>query len=58
MSVKAEPVAEHNESATQVKKPGAARAPVRLAKLLRGLEGKLDSKSAAAHGDLEILEIA
>jgi UDP-N-acetylmuramoyl-L-alanyl-D-glutamate--2,6-diaminopimelate ligase len=41
-----------------MKKSDGAHAPVRLAKLLRGLEGKLDAKSIAAHGDLEVLEIA
>ena len=57
MRVKAAPMPEHDESATQVKRSGAAPVPVRLAKLLRGLEGKVDAKSAAAHGDLEIVGI-
>ncbi|HVA95018.1 MAG TPA: UDP-N-acetylmuramoyl-L-alanyl-D-glutamate--2,6-diaminopimelate ligase [Candidatus Dormibacteraeota bacterium] len=49
---------EHKENATQGNRTGAPRPAVRLAKLLRGLEGKLDPKSVAAHGDLEIIEIA
>ncbi|MGD0906243.1 MAG: UDP-N-acetylmuramoyl-L-alanyl-D-glutamate--2,6-diaminopimelate ligase [Candidatus Acidiferrales bacterium] len=58
MSVKAVPVVEQSEIGTQMKKSGGAHAPMRLAKLLRGLEGKLDAKSVATHGDLEVLEIA
>jgi UDP-N-acetylmuramoyl-L-alanyl-D-glutamate--2,6-diaminopimelate ligase len=56
--LKVESVAEQSEDFLQEKKMAAARAPMRLAKLLRGLEGKVDAKSAVAHGDLEILEIA
>ncbi len=58
MTLKVEPVIEHKQSAAQGKKAGAARPPVRLAKLLRGLEGKMDPKTVAAHEDLEIIEIA
>src|ERR1700686_2187456 len=62
VSVKAEPVAEHNEFPTHGNTPSAPRAPVRLAKLLRGLEGavvtKPNANTATPHGDLEILEIA
>jgi UDP-N-acetylmuramoyl-L-alanyl-D-glutamate--2,6-diaminopimelate ligase len=66
VSAKAEQVAEHNDGATQGTKPAAAHASVRLAKLLRGVEGflvakadaKLDAKTATPHADLEILEIA
>ena len=63
MRVKAEPVAEHNESATQrIKSVAGARAPVRLAKVLRGVELAPDTTGATAramtHGDLEIREIA
>ena len=57
MTLKVESVVEHSEELVQGKKL-AARAPMRLAKLLRGLEGKFDAKIAAVHGDLEVLEIA
>jgi len=58
VTVKVESVVEHSEDLLQAKKTAAARAPMRLTKLLRGLEGKFDAKSAVAHGDMEILEIA
>jgi len=58
VTVKVESLVEHSEDLLQGKKSAAARVPMRLAKLLRGLEGKFDAKNAAAHGDLEILEIA
>ena len=54
MSPRAGIVAEQSESVAQKKLPGAGRDPVRLAKLLRGVEGS----GAAAFGDLEIAEIA
>jgi UDP-N-acetylmuramoyl-L-alanyl-D-glutamate--2,6-diaminopimelate ligase len=54
VSVKAASVAEHNEGAAQKKLPGAVRGPMRLVKLLRGVE----ASGATAHGDLEIAEIA
>jgi UDP-N-acetylmuramoyl-L-alanyl-D-glutamate--2,6-diaminopimelate ligase len=47
-------VAEHSEGAAQQKLPGAGRGPIRLLKLLRGVE----SDGSAAHGDLEITEVA
>ncbi len=47
-------VVEHSEGAAQKKLPGAGRDPMRLVKLLRGVE----ADGAAAHGDLEIVEIA
>ena len=47
-------VAEHSEGTAHQKLPGASRGPVRLLKLLRGVE----SDGAAAHGDLEIAEVA
>jgi UDP-N-acetylmuramoyl-L-alanyl-D-glutamate--2,6-diaminopimelate ligase len=58
VTLKVASVVEHSEDLMQGKKTAAARVPMRLAKLLRGLEGKYDAKNAAAHGDLEILEIA
>ncbi len=58
MTVKVESVAEHNEDLIQGKKTAAARVPLRLAKVLRGVDLKMDAKKAAAYGDLEILEIA
>ncbi|MGC1417107.1 MAG: Mur ligase domain-containing protein, partial [Candidatus Acidiferrum sp.] len=58
MIVKVETVAEHKEDSTQAKKAAAARVPLRLAKLLRGVDVSVDPKKAVAHGDLEILEIA
>src|ERR1019366_2372705 len=54
VSVKAVSVAEHSEIAAQKNTPGAVRGPIRLAKLLRGIE----VKGATAHGDLEIAQIA
>ena len=57
MTLRVEMLEEHNEDLILAKK-AAARAPLRLAKLMRGLEGKFDARSVAAHGDLEILEIA
>jgi UDP-N-acetylmuramoyl-L-alanyl-D-glutamate--2,6-diaminopimelate ligase len=47
-------VAEHSESAAQKKAPDAGYGPIRLVKLLRGIE----AIGAAAHGDLEIAEVA
>src|ERR1700726_1321140 len=46
--------AEHSEGAAPQKLPGAARGPIRLLKLLRGV----DTEGATAHGDLEIAEVA
>ncbi|MGH9681768.1 MAG: Mur ligase family protein, partial [Candidatus Acidiferrales bacterium] len=57
MILKVDSVVERSEELVQGKKT-AARAPMRLAKLLRGLEAKFDAKIAAAYGDVEILEIA
>jgi UDP-N-acetylmuramoyl-L-alanyl-D-glutamate--2,6-diaminopimelate ligase len=54
MSLKAGIVAEHGESEAQSTQARQARATVRLAKLLRGI----DTRAGAAHGDLEILDIA
>ena len=54
MSVKAEIVTDNEESEAHMMQAGTARAAVRLAKLLRGI----DSREAAAHGDLEISELA
>src|ERR1700731_1566433 len=54
VSVKAASVAENSEGAAQKKLPGAVRGPMRLVKLLRGVE----AIGATAHGDLEITEIA
>jgi UDP-N-acetylmuramoyl-L-alanyl-D-glutamate--2,6-diaminopimelate ligase len=47
-------VAEHNESVEQKKLPGAGRDPIRLVKLLRGVE----ASGAGAFGDLGIAEVA
>src|ERR1700719_5332151 len=47
-------LAENSEAAAQQKVPGAGRGPIRLLKLLRGVE----AIGATAHGDLEITEIA
>ena len=58
MTVKVEPFVDHSEELTIGKKTSAARVPLRLAKLLRGVDLKMDAKKAAALGDLEILEIA
>jgi UDP-N-acetylmuramoyl-L-alanyl-D-glutamate--2,6-diaminopimelate ligase len=55
--VRVDSVVEHNEELQVGKKTAAARAPLRLAKLLRGVDLKMDAKKAA-FGDLEILEIA
>ncbi len=53
MSVKAKIVSDNDESEAHMTQAGIARAAVRLAKLLRGIE----SRVAAAHGDLEISEL-
>ena len=61
MTVKVDMVVDHNEDLILGKKIAAARAPLRLVKLLRGVDIKVDAKAAktaTAHGDLEILEIA
>ena len=58
MTVKVLSVVEHNEDLLQGKKTAAARAPLRLAKLLRGVDVKMDAKKSVAHGDMQILEIA
>jgi UDP-N-acetylmuramoyl-L-alanyl-D-glutamate--2,6-diaminopimelate ligase len=58
VTVKVQSVVEHNEDLLQGKKTTAARAPLRLAKLLRGVDVKMDAKKSVAHGDMEILEIA
>jgi UDP-N-acetylmuramoyl-L-alanyl-D-glutamate--2,6-diaminopimelate ligase len=47
-------VADNGESEARLTQAGSARAAVRLAKLLRGI----DTRAAAAHGDLEISELA
>jgi len=54
VTVKAGVVAERSDSAAQKKMTSTGRDPVRLAKLLRGIETDV----AAPHGDLEIMEIA
>jgi UDP-N-acetylmuramoyl-L-alanyl-D-glutamate--2,6-diaminopimelate ligase len=54
VSVKAGSVADNSESEAHMAQTGTVRAGVRLAKLLRGI----DARDAAAHGDLEIREIA
>ncbi len=54
MTVRVMGLAENSEAAAQQKVPGAGRGPIRLLKLLRGLE----TDGAAAHGDLEIAEVA
>ena len=54
MSVKVMSVAEKSEGPAQKKLPGTGRGPIRLLKLLRGVE----ADGAAAHGDLEIAEVA
>jgi len=54
MSLKVGIVADHGESEAQSTQARQARATVRLAKLLRGI----DTRAGAAHGDLEILDIA
>jgi UDP-N-acetylmuramoyl-L-alanyl-D-glutamate--2,6-diaminopimelate ligase len=54
VNVKAASVAERSEGAAQKKLPGAVRGPLRLVKLLRGVE----AIGATAHRDLEITEIA
>ncbi|HXR09357.1 MAG TPA: Mur ligase domain-containing protein, partial [Candidatus Acidoferrales bacterium] len=53
MSVKAKIVTDNDESEAHMTQAGTARAAVRLAKLLRGI----DSRDATAHGDLEISEL-
>jgi UDP-N-acetylmuramoyl-L-alanyl-D-glutamate--2,6-diaminopimelate ligase len=57
VTVKVESVVDHKEELIPGKKT-AARVPLRLAKLLRGVDLNVDAKNLAAHGDLEILEIA
>ena len=54
MTVRVIDLAENSEAAAQQKVPGAGRGPIRLLKLLRGVE----ADGAAAHGDLEIAEVA
>ncbi len=54
MSVKAAIVADNDEKDAYMTQAGTARAPMRLAKLLRGVE----LRAPAAHSDLEISEIA
>ncbi len=54
MSVRTGSVAEHSEGLAQKKLPGASRGPVRLVKLLRGIE----ANEGAVNGDLEIAEVA
>ena len=54
MSVRVMSVAENSEAAAQPKGPGAGRGPIRLLKLLRGVE----ADGAVSHGDLEIAEVA
>jgi UDP-N-acetylmuramoyl-L-alanyl-D-glutamate--2,6-diaminopimelate ligase len=51
--VKAGIVPDNDESGAHMTQAGTVRAAVRLAKLLRGI----DSREAAAHGDLEISEL-
>lgn len=58
MTVKVESLVDHNEDVLQGKRTAAARVPMRLAKLLRGVDAKMDAKKSVAHGDMEILEIA
>jgi UDP-N-acetylmuramoyl-L-alanyl-D-glutamate--2,6-diaminopimelate ligase len=54
VSVKAVAVADRGESTVQKKLPGTGRDPMRLVKLLRGVE----SEGAAPYSDLEVAEIA
>jgi UDP-N-acetylmuramoyl-L-alanyl-D-glutamate--2,6-diaminopimelate ligase len=54
VSVRVMSVAEHNEGAAQKKVPGAGRDPIRLVKLLRGVE----AEGATPHGDLGIAQVA
>jgi UDP-N-acetylmuramoyl-L-alanyl-D-glutamate--2,6-diaminopimelate ligase len=54
VTVRVMSLAENSEAAAQQKVPGAGRGPIRLLKLLRGVE----ADGAAAHGDLEIAEVA
>jgi UDP-N-acetylmuramoyl-L-alanyl-D-glutamate--2,6-diaminopimelate ligase len=54
VTVKAGFVADNGESEARLTQAGSARAAVRLVKLLRGI----DTRTAAAHGDLEISELA
>ena len=58
MTVKVDAVVERNEDLRVGKRMSAARVPLRLAKLLRAVDHKMDAKKAAASGDLETLEIA
>jgi UDP-N-acetylmuramoyl-L-alanyl-D-glutamate--2,6-diaminopimelate ligase len=52
--VKVGSVADNGENEARMTQSGSARAAVRLAKLLRGI----DTRAAAAHGDLEVSELA
>jgi UDP-N-acetylmuramoyl-L-alanyl-D-glutamate--2,6-diaminopimelate ligase len=54
MSLKAGILADNSEGEAHSTPAGSARAAVRLAKLLRGI----DTRAVATHGDLEISEIA
>jgi UDP-N-acetylmuramoyl-L-alanyl-D-glutamate--2,6-diaminopimelate ligase len=54
VTVKVGSVADNGESEARLTQAGSPRATVRLAKLLRGI----DTRAAAAHGDLEISELA
>lgn len=54
MSLKVGSVAENGEGEAHMTGAGTARAAMRLAKLLRGV----DARDAGAHGDLEISELA
>jgi UDP-N-acetylmuramoyl-L-alanyl-D-glutamate--2,6-diaminopimelate ligase len=54
VTVKAGSLADNGEGEAQLTTAGTARATVRLAKLLRGI----DTRAATAHGDLEISELA
>jgi UDP-N-acetylmuramoyl-L-alanyl-D-glutamate--2,6-diaminopimelate ligase len=53
VSVKAVSVTEHNETTAQKNTPGAVSGPIRLAKLLRGVE----AKGTTTHADLEIAQL-
>src|SRR5712692_1058556 len=54
VNVRVMSVAEHKGAAVQKKMPDAGRDPIRLVKLLRGVE----ADGATSQGDLEIAEIA
>jgi UDP-N-acetylmuramoyl-L-alanyl-D-glutamate--2,6-diaminopimelate ligase len=54
LSVKAMSAAENSEGAALKKLPGASRDPIRLVRLLRGIE----ANGATEHGDLGVAEIA